>query len=81
MVKKAVNAKAKAALKSCFSTKEMDQNCPRDSWSTNSTVTKSQGSIMKHPQTKKPKVQGTKSLLGPQRFKFSEKTWKEKKKK
>ena len=41
IVKKVVNVKAKAALRSCSSTKQMDQNCPRGFQSANSTVAKS----------------------------------------
>ena len=59
MVKKAVNAKAKSALRPCSSTQEMDQNCPRGNQPANSTVAKSQSSAMKEPRTEKPKVRDT----------------------
>ena len=84
MIKKAVNDKAKLALRSHFSTKEMDQNCPRGSRPANSTVAKSQGGAMKDAQTEEPKVRGIKSASGPpQRSsnnKLSNKARKEKKK-
>ena len=54
MVKKAVNVKAKSALRPRSSTKEMDQHCPQDNRPANST--KSQGSIMKDPRSEEPKV-------------------------
>ena len=79
MVKKAVNTKAKSALRSRFSTKEMDQNCPRGNRPANSTVAKSQGSAMKDPRLEEPMVRGTESS-GFQRSESSEKAWKEKKK-
>ena len=78
MVKMAVNAEAKSALRPCSSTKEMDQHCLRGKRPTNST--KSQGSAMKDPRTEEPKVRGTKSSSRPQRSEFSEKARKEKKK-
>ena len=65
MVKKAVNAEAKSALWPHSSIKEIDQNCPRDSQLANSTVTKSQNSIIKDSRMEKPKVWGTKSASGP----------------
>ena len=80
MVKKAVDAEAKSALRPRSSTKEMDQNCPRGNRPANSTVAKSQGSAIKDPRTEEPKVRDTKSLSGPQRSEFSKKVWKEKKK-
>ena len=80
MVKKAVNTKAKSALRLCFSTKEMDQNYPWGNRSANSTIAKSQGSAMKDPRIEEPKVQGTEAQSGPQRSESSEKTRKEKKK-
>ena len=80
MVKKAINAEAKSALRPCSSTKEMDQNYPQGNWPTNSTVAKSQDSAMKNPWSEEPKVQGIESLSGPQQSKSSEKARKEKKK-
>ena len=77
MVKKAVNAEAKSALRPRSSTKEMDQHCPRGNRPANST--KSQGSTMKDPRSEEPKVRGTESS-GPQRSESSEKARKEKKK-
>ena len=41
MVKKAVNAKAKLALRPCSSTKKIVQNYPRGNWQANSTFAKS----------------------------------------
>ena len=85
MVKKAVDAKAKSALRPRSSTKEIDQNCPRGSRPANFTVGKSQSSAIKNPQTEEPKVRGTKSASGPpQRFNNNElfdKAQKEKKNK
>ena len=78
MVKKAVDAEAKSALRPRSSTKEMDQHCSRDNQTANST--KSQGSTMKDPQSEEPKVRETEPL-GPQRSESSEKARKEKKKK
>ena len=77
MVKKAVDAEAKSALRPRSSTKEMDQHCPRGNRPTNST--KSQDSTMKNPRSEEPKVRGIESL-GPQRSESSEKARKEKKK-
>ena len=77
MVKKAVDAEAKSALRPRSSTKEMDQHCPRGNRPANST--KSQGSTMKDPWSEEPKVRGTESS-GPQRSESSEKARKEKKK-
>ena len=65
MVKKAVNVKAKLALRLRSSTKKMDQNCPRSSWPANSTVVKSQGSAIKDPRTEEPKVRDTESASVP----------------
>ena len=79
MVKKAVDAEAKSALQPRSSTKEMDQNCLWSNRPANSTVTKSQGSIMKDPQSEEPKVRRIESS-GPQRFESSEKARKKKKK-
>ena len=79
MVKKAVDVEAKSALRPCFSTKEIDQNCPLGNRPANSIVAKSQGSAMKDPRSKESKVWGTESL-GPQRFESFKKAWKEKKK-
>ena len=56
IVKKAVNAKAKSALRPRSSTEEMDQNCPQSNRPANSTVAKNQGIAIKDPQTEKPKV-------------------------
>ena len=78
MVKKAVDAEAKSALRPRSSTKEMDQHCPRGNRPANST--KSQGSTMKDPRSEEPKVQGTEAPSGPQRSESSEKARKEKKK-
>ena len=65
IVKKAVDAEAKSALWSRSSTKEMDQNCPRDSRPVNSIIAKSQNSAMKDPRTEEPKVRDTESASGP----------------
>ena len=62
IVKKAVDAEAKSALRPRSSTKEMDQNCPRGNRPANSTIVKNQGSAMKDPRLEKPKVQSTESL-------------------
>ena len=78
MVKKAVDAEAKSALRPRSSTKEMDQHCPRGNRPANST--KSQGSTMKDPRSEEPKVRGTEAPPGPQRSESSEKARKEKKK-
>ena len=84
MVKKAVNAKAKSALQLRSSTKEIDQNCPQVSQPANSTIAKSQSSIMKDSRMEKPKVRGTESASDlPQRSnnnELSDKAWKEMKK-
>ena len=84
MVKKAVNSEVKSALRSRSNTKEMDQNCPWDSQSANSTIAKSQSSTMKDFWMEKPKIQGIESVSHPpQRSnnnKFSDKAWKDKKK-
>ena len=56
MVKKAVDAEAKSALRPRSSTKKMDQNCSQGNRPANSTVAKSQGSAMKDPRMEKPKV-------------------------
>ena len=78
MIKKAVDAKAKLALCSRSSTKEIDQYYPQGNQLAN--FTKSQGNIMKDPRSEKPKVQEIESLSGPQRSKSSKKARKEKKK-
>ena len=78
MVKKAVNAEAKSALRPRSSTKEMDQHCPRGNRPANST--KSQGSTMKDPRTEEPKVRSTEAPSGPQHSESSKKIRKEKKK-
>ena len=80
MVKKAVNAKAKSALWTRSSSKEIDQNCLRGNRLANSTVDKSQGSAMMNPRSEKFKVRETESLSGPQQSESSEKARKEKKK-
>ena len=80
MVKKAVNTKAKSALRPRSSTKKMDQNCPWGNRLANSTIAKSQGSAMKDSRSEEPKVQGTESS-NLQQSKFSKKAQKEKKKK
>ena len=77
MVKKAVDAEAKSALRPCSSTKEMDQHCPRGNRPANST--KSQSSTMKNPRSEELKVRGTESS-GPQWSESFEKARKEKKK-
>ena len=78
MVKKAVDAEAKSALRPRSSTKEMDQHCPRGNQLANST--KSQGNTMKDPRSEEPKVWGIEAPSGPQRSESSKKAWKEKKK-
>ena len=65
MVKKAVNANAKSALRPRSSTKKIDQNCSRGNRLANSTVAKSQRSAIKELRTEKPKTRGPKSLSGP----------------
>ena len=84
IVKKAVDAEANSALQPHFSTKKIDQNCPRGNRPANSTIAKSQGSALKDPWTEKPKVRGTESASGPPQHsnnnKFSDKTRKKKKK-
>ena len=80
MVKKVVNTKAKSALQPCFSTEEIDQNCPQGNQLANSTVAKSQGNAMKNPRLEEPKVWRTELLSHPQQSEFSEKAQKEKKK-
>ena len=79
MVKKAVDAKAKSAFWPCSNIKKMDQNCPRGNRPTNSTVTKSQSSVIKNPRLEELKVQGIESS-GPQQSESSKKAQKEKKK-
>ena len=76
MVKKAVDAKAKSALRPRSSTKKMDQHCRRGNREANSTIAKSQGNAIKDPQTEKPNVRCTESLSGPQRSESSKKVWK-----
>ena len=49
MVKKVVNAKAKSALWLCSGIKEIDQHFPWGNQLANSTIAKSQGSVMKDP--------------------------------
>ena len=61
MIKTTVDIKVKAALWPPSSVKEMNQNCLRDSQSANSTVIKSQSSIIKDSRIKRPKVQDTES--------------------
>ena len=78
MVKKAVNAETKSALRSRSSTKEMDQYCPRGNRLANST--KSQGNTIKDPRSEEPKVRDTEAPSGPQCSESSEKAQKEKKK-
>ena len=80
MVKKAVNAEAKSALRLCFSTKKIDQNCPQGNQLANSNVAKSKSCAIKDPRTENSKVRGTKIPLGSQRFESSEKAQKKKKK-
>ena len=81
MVKKVVDIKANSAFRPRSSSKTMDQNYIQGKWLANSTIVKSQGNAMQDPQIEEPKVRGTKSLSGPQHSKFSEKAYKEKKKK
>ena len=80
MVKKAVNAEAKSALRPRIKTKKIDQNCPQGNQLANSTIAKSQDSAIKNSQVKVPKVRRIELLLGPQHFESSKKAWKEKKK-
>ena len=65
MVKKAVDAKAKSALRPRSSTKKMDQNHPQGNRPANSTIARSQGSNMKDSWTEEPEVQDTKAQSGP----------------
>ena len=81
MVKKAVDAKAKSALRPRSSTKEIYQKCPKGNRPANFTVAKSEDSVMKDPWTEEPKVRGTEAQSDPQRSESSEKARKEKKKK
>ena len=81
MVKKAVNAEAKSALRLRSSIKKIDQHCSQGNQPANSSVAKSQGSAMKDPWTEEPKVQDIESLSGLKRSEFSTKARKEKKKK
>ena len=62
LVQKAVNAEAKAALRPCSTTREMDQHCPWGTWPANSTVAKGQGNSLKDPRVKaKPKSRAQES--------------------
>ena len=79
IIKKAVDVEAKSALLPRTSTKKMDQHCSRGNQPANSIVAKSQGSVMKNPRSKEPKVRGTKSL-GCQQSEYFKKARKEKKK-
>ena len=45
----------------------MDQHCPQGNRLANSTIVKSQGSVIKDLRTEKPKTRGPESLSGPQR--------------
>ena len=78
MVKKAVDAETKSALRPRSSTEEMDQHCSRGNRPANST--KSQGSIMKDPRLEESKVRGIEAPSGPQHSESSKKAWKKKKK-
>ena len=88
MVKKAVDAETKLALRPRSSNKEMDQNSPRANRPANFIVAKSQSSTMKDSWTEEPKTRGSKLLSSPQRStsgpqrsnESSEKARKEKKK-
>ena len=64
MVKKTINVETKIALQSRSSTKEIDQNYPRDFCSANFIVTKSQGSVIKDSRTEELKIWGIESSLG-----------------
>ena len=79
MVKKTIDAKAKSALQSRSSTKEIDQNCPRGNQQANSTIAKCQSNTMKDLWVKEFKVRDP-ELSGPQGFESSKKARKEKKK-
>ena len=67
MVKKAIDAEAKSALRPRSSIKKIDQNYPQGNKPANSTVAKSQSSVMKDLWTEKPKTRGLESLLDPHR--------------
>ena len=56
IIKKAVDANIKSALRAHSSIKEMDQNCPQSNRPANSTVAKSQGSALKDPRLEELKV-------------------------
>ena len=81
IVKKIINAMAKAALWFPSNTRKIDQHCPRNSWPANSIIIKSWDSIIKNPRVEEHKIWGSESLSSPQRSnKFSKKAWKVKKK-
>ena len=54
LVKKAINAKAKAAFQPCFYICKTDQHCLRDSWPSAAKVS-TQNQLMKDPKVEKPK--------------------------
>ena len=81
MVKKAINAKAKAVLQPRSNTKKIDHTYPHGNRPANFTVAKSQDSTMKDPWIKKPKVQSLGSLSGSQYSNESFKKARKKKKK
>ena len=56
MIKKAINAKAKVAFQPHSNIRIIDQHYPHSNWLTNSTIAKSQGSVIKELWVKKPKV-------------------------
>ena len=85
LVEKAIDAKARAALRPRSYARETDQHCPRGSWPAHSTTAKAQGQgfSMKDPRVEEPrfKPQEPKSFAPQQQAEASEKARKEKKKK
>ena len=82
-VQKAVDAKAKAALRPRSAARETGQHCPRVTRPANSTVAKSLGSPMKDPRIEEPKARTQKATLFPRSKSTgcSEKAQKKKKRK
>ena len=79
IVKKTVAVKAKANLRSRATTKDMDQYCPRDSRSVNSTAAKNQGQSIKDPRKEEPKTWAPESTPRSSNSESSAKARREKK--
>ena len=83
LIKKAVDAEAKAALRPRFYARKTDQHCLSDS-QTSAAKASTQGQPMKDPRVKEPMKPKESKVPAPQRsdsIKTSEQAWKEKKKK